>query len=198
MINEMILLPKDFIKTNSMPCDPIGSVAHGKQTPYANCFMIMFPIDSQSAMPFDNTQIIIDGIHNSLAMDQGLIEVNNGITKNQNKYIYSIIKSKKEPSGIQYVLTMHLNVNNRVINIQAFFDEVGITGQRDSFVLNKLISDKVITLPDMNGWRTDPYDVNYKKGLLMNLSEKPEYDLFFAHHPLSEARSFIKYIIENN
>ena len=50
----------------------------------------------------------------------------------------------------------------------------------------------------MDGWFKDPYDNSFKKGLLMNLSEKPEYDAMFPNHPLSILRNIIKFLIENN
>ena len=149
-------------------------------------------------MPYENISVIVDGIHRALADTQGLIEVDAGITKNNKKYVYSIVKSKLEPSGMQYVLTMHIDMNENTINIQAFFDEIGTTGLRDATILNKMVSDGEIVLPNMDGWFKDPYDENYKKGLLMNLSEQSKYDVMFPQHPLSETRSFIKYVVENN
>lgn len=47
-------------------------------------------------------------------------------------------------------------------------------------------------------WTYDPYDVEYKSGFLMNLSEQEELDDQFPTHPLSEARRFVKFFIENN
>ena len=64
--------------------------------------------------------------------------------------------------------------------------------------MNKMINEGKITPTNMDGWFKDPYDKNYKKGILMNLSENMEYDAMFPQHPLSETRNFIKYIIENN
>jgi hypothetical protein len=44
----------------------------------------------------------------------------------------------------------------------------------------------------------DPYDEKFDRGILMNLSEKREYDYSFPNHPLSEMRRLIDYIIDNN
>lgn len=191
-------IPLEFHKMNSMPGDPANSVAYGIQTQSSRCFLIMYPINNQAAMPYENVGAIIDGIHNTLTDTQGLVEVDAGITKNNKKYVYSIVKTKLEPSGIQYILTMHIDMKNYTINIQAFFDEIGMTGLRDSSIMNKMISEGEIVLPNMDGWFKDPYDETYKKGLLMNLSEQLKYDAMFPQHPLSEARSFIKYVVENN
>lgn len=191
-------IPSEFHKINSMPEDPANSIAYGKQTQSSNCFLIMYPINSQSAMPYENEIAVIDGIHGALADTQGLVEVKNGITKNQKKYIYNIVKSKLEPSGMQYILTMHIDMKDYTINVQSFFAETSMTGFRDTTIMNKMINEGKIVPPNMDGWFKDPYDENYKKGLLMNLSEQSEYDSMFPQHPLSEIRSFIKYVEENN
>ncbi len=199
MNNELkINIPLEFKKMHTLPEDPANSVAYGKQTESSNCFLMMYPINNQNAMPYGNEKAVIDGIHQTLANSQGLIEIKSGMTKNQKKYIYSIVKSKLEPSGIQYILTMHIDMNDHSINISAYFDETGITGFRDSSIMNKMLSEGKIELPSMKGWFKDPYDENYKKGLLMNTSEITEYDAMFPQHPLSETRRFIKYVIENN
>lgn len=99
---------------------------------------------------------------------------------------------------MQYILTMHIDMGQYCMNIRSFFDEVGMTGTRDTAIMNKMINEGKITPPNMSGWFKDPYDENYKNGIIMNLSEKEEYDAMFPQHPLSEMRSFIKYIVENN
>ena len=199
MNNElMINIPTGFQKMNTLPEDPVNSVAYGKQTQSSNCFIMMYPINNQSAMPYRNEKKVIDGIHSVLADGQGLVEVKSGMTKNQKQYIYSIVKSKLEPSGMEYILTMHIDMKDHSVNIQSYFDETGMTGLRDTAIMNKMINEGKITSPNMDGWFKDPYDENYKRGLLMNLSENSEYDRMFPQHPLSETRNFIKYIIENN
>lgn len=192
-----IHIPNEYQKMNSMPDDPKNSNAYGKQTPSLNCFITMYPISKEKAMPFDNERVVINGIHSALGDTQGLIEVKAGNTKNNKKYIYSIVKTKLEPSGIQYILTMHIDMNDYVMNLQSFFDEVGITGQREAVIMNQLLNEGKI-LSNMDGWMQDPYDENLKKGLLMNISGKKEYDTIFQNHPLTEERKLIHYIIENN
>ena len=193
-----IHIPANFRKIKSMPEDPANSVAYGMQTRLSRCFLMIYPIDNKSAMPYGNVDAVIDGIHRTLSDTQGLVEVNAGTTKHGKKYVYSIVKSKLKPCGTQYILTINIDMNKNTTNIQAFFDEVGMTGFRDSTILNKMIGEGTITLPNMDDWFQDPYDKNYKKGLRMNLSEQSEYDAFFPQHPLSEARSFIEYVINNN
>ena len=191
-------IPKEFKKMNSMPEDPKDSSTFGKQTSSSNCFLMIYPIDNQKEMPYENVKAVVDGIHGALTDTQGLVEVKTGTTKNQKRYVYSIVKSKLEPSGVQYILTMHIDMQDYTINVQAFFNEKGITGGRDTAIMNKMINEGKIALPNLNGWLKDPYDENNKKGLLMNLSEQNQYDALFPEHPLSETRRFIEYVIENN
>lgn len=193
-----INIPSEFIKMNSMPGDPADSTAYGKETQAANCYLMIFPIDNRATMPYEDTQTVINGIHNALTDMQGLIEVKAGKTKSKKKYIYSIVKTKLEPSGMQYVLTMHIDMKDRAANLQAFFDETGTTGQRDTLIMSQMFADNKINSSKMDKWFVDPYDKTFRKGLLMNLSEQPKYDELFPQHPLSEARRFVKYIIENN
>ncbi len=191
-------IPQEFKKMNSMPEDQKDSSAFEKQTASSNCFLMIYPIDNQKAMPYENEKAVVDGIHGALTDTQGLVEVKTGTTKNQKRYVYSIVKSKLEPSGVQYILTMHIDMQDYTINVQAFFNEKGITGGRDTAIMNKMINEEKIALPNLNGWLKDPYDENYKRGLLMNLSEQSQYDELFPEHPLSEARKFIEYVVESN
>lgn len=199
MNNEvMIKIPLDYQKLDTLPTDPANSVAYGKRGQSFMCFLTMNPISSQNAMPYGNERMVIDGIHGVLNNDQGLIEVKSGLTQNQRKYIYSIVKTRVMPSGVQYNLTMHIDMGNQTMNIQSYFDEVGMTGMRDTTVMSMLMNQGVITPANRAGWSKDPYDENYTKGLLMNMSESAEYDAQFKEHPLSAARELVKYIIDNN
>ena len=199
MNNElMINIPTGFQRMNTLPEDPANSVVYGKEAQFSRCFLMIYPISNQKAMPYDNEKAVIDGIHGALASDQGLVEVKSGFTNSHRKYIYSIVKSKLEPSGIQYILTMHIDMHDLCMNVQAHFDEIGTTGFRASIIMSNMLSEGKVILPSMDGWFKDPYDDDYKNGLLMNMSEKMEYDVMFPQHPLSETRAFIKYIVENN
>lgn len=196
--NLSVQIADGFMKMNSMPDDPEDSVVYGNECSTMTSFMLLFPISKENVMPFGRLELIINGIHNSLADDQGLIEVNSGKTKSGIDYIYSIIKTKKQPSGVQYTLRGHFNFNSKEpLEVLAFFDEAGITGQRDAIIF-ELARHKNIVDKNMNGWMADPYSVDYKKGFLMNLSEQRKYDEHFPGHPLTELRKFIDFFIENN
>jgi putative ABC transport system permease protein len=90
-----------------MPGDPEGAVPLAFSTDRAMCFVMMYPIGPEYAMPFDSPQDVIDGIHESMYEDQGLIEVDSGKTKAGNKYIESIVKTVKKEGGAAYTFTFH-------------------------------------------------------------------------------------------
>ena len=99
---------------------------------------------------------------------------------------------------MQYNLTMHMDINEYALNIQVFCDEVGMTGMRESVIIEKLINEGVVKMPNMEGWFKDPYDSEFRNGILMNMSELQEYDTMFPNHPLSILRNIVKFLIENN
>ena len=158
-----------------------------------NLFVRHFPIPTQYSNPCDK-KVVIETIHKQLGDDQGLIEVKQGETKKGFKYIAAITKNYMGPQyGVQYFL--RINVFNDPKNewaeeVDAFFGEEGITGQRDTMVMAMLGMPK--------DWMEDPYDKNYTVGVRMNKSEDAKYDVKFPYHPLSQARKFLSFIEENN
>lgn len=198
MNDFMINVPYYFQRIKSLPDDPENSTVYGFQINTCNAFMMVYPINNKNAMPYGDEQAVIEGIHGAISQGQGLIEVKSGNTKSQRRYIYSIIKSKLEPSGMQYNLTMHMDINEYALNIQVFCDEVGMTGMRESVIIEKLINEGVVKMPNMEGWFKDPYDSEFRNGILMNMSELQEYDTMFPNHPLSILRNIVKFLIENN
>ncbi len=188
-------IPKYYTRVNSMPNDPEGSEPYMTQTDTAGIFVMLFPAPAQSSMPYGNAQAVIDGIHGALGEDQGLVDVEIGETGKGRRYIYSIVKTLKKPSGVQYTLTMHVEYANHTECVQDFFDEINVTGQRDNAVLAMYLNENN---GDMEGWFCDPYDPEYKKGVLMNTSEQKEFDTHFPGHPLTMARELVAYICEKN
>ena len=199
-MKQKLHIPEWFQKLKSMPNDPPNSVAYGYETPDAQCFTMSIPIPTERAMPFDNPQAVIDGIHHALSESQGLIEVEAGQSKSGHCYIYSVVKTLKEPTGVQYCMTMHLKYPKNAVQIQGFFDESGTTGFRDAMVYSMMSNEGLIktTEDGIEGWSADPYDPNFKKGILMNCSENKVYDDQFPQHPLSELRRFVREIIDMN
>ena len=158
-----------------------------------NLFLRYFPIPTEHANPLDEKKTI-EIIHNTLDDDQGLIEVEKGETKLGLKYISVITKSFMGPEhGVQYFLRINLfkdSVPEWAHEIDTFFGEEGITGQRDTLVMAMLKMPK--------DWMEDPYDKNYTKGIRMNKSEDRKFDAQFPNHPLTQARSFLEFVKENN
>ena len=199
MIPEVIM-PSWFRKMNSMPEDPPYSKAYGYETPEAGCFVMTQPVSTEYAMPYDHPQMVIDGIHRDLGENQGLIEVEGGMTGSGRRYLYSIVKTLNQPSGVQYCTTMHIEFPDCAVQVQGFFDELGTTGVRDSLVYVLLSQDGVVKATDdgLEGWSADPYDAAYKHGVCMNCSEEKKFDAQFPQHPLSEARRFVAELVGLN
>lgn len=188
-----ISIPGYYQSVKSMPGDPEDSKPYIVQTNDATCFIVMNPIEKEKAMPFDE-QMVIDGIHKILDHHQGLIEVKKG-----QDYIYSIVKDYQEKSGVQYVLVFQKFYETQVLSIQGYFDERGTTGLRDTMVYEICRRENVIGSEKnpFAGWKKDPYDPDYRNGMLMNLSEDRKYDSLFPESPLSMCREFVRVLVGN-
>ena len=197
MLKFMMTMLEGFLKLNRLPDDPEGLVCYAKETDGASIFLKVQPIAVEDTMPVGDPQSVIDGIHDVLADDQGLIEVKNGVAPGGEQYIYSVVKSAKEPSGVLYRLTLHITDGHEACEIQGFFDESGITGIRDSIVFEMAIREGKVSPLDKTGWSADPYDKGRTHGPLMNLSEAPQYDEMFPLHPLSELRRFVATMVKS-
>ena len=88
--------------------------------------------------------------------------------------------------------------NNIVYNIQGFFNEKGAFGSREGVIMAKLRTENKLGGGTSDGWERDPYDLNYNKGFLSNLAENKDYDKMFPNHPLSECRSILNYLIDED
>lgn len=191
-------LPEEYETLLSLPEDSEDALSFEKDTSDAICFIQTYPIREKDTMSISDTKSVIDIIHESLGEKQGLIEVNNGITKYNKQYIYSIVKSARQTSGMNYILTMHLVKKGLALCVKGKFEERGITGVRDATIYEYAIRQNLVNESNKKGWFKDPYDETFTKGMVMNLSERREYDYSFPKHPLSEMRRLITYIIENN
>jgi len=160
-------------------------------------------------MPLDSPDSLVDYLHSSMNENQGIVEVKNGRCKNGGRYVYYIVKYRREqddlPDIVGYQLNFNFEVGNTVYFISGSFEEEGITGQRDSIGLMILLNAKeqagepadMQTVLETE-WFEDPYDPDYKQGFLMNQSESPEFDSIFPAHPLSVARALIGFVIDRN
>ncbi len=187
----------EYPQLDSVPDAPPDSTVFGTETDTMRCVIMLFPIEPDKTMPFGKQKKVIDSIQQYLNDGQGLIEVETGKTKSGSRFVYSIVKTKLEPFGVQYTLRAHVDHLNGPIEILAFFEESGTTGLRDSVVYTIARKQNLVD-QNMKGWMKDPYTPSYNKGLLMNLSEQRKFDRHFPGHPLTELRKYIDFFIENN
>lgn len=178
----------------------IAGTGYSKTVENSSNVILVFNTTKDSAMDCDDIQRLIDGIHESLAENQGLIEARSGETKRGYKYIYSIVKTLQEDTfGVQYFLRMNLMHEKDIVEIRGFFTEIGTTGLRESmcacFAQNVGIA--VFGENDLEGWTEDPYDENYTKGALMNLAEREGLDGLFPGNPLTQARELVLAIVND-
>lgn len=178
-----------------------NEIAFRKVTERSDNILVFTKTTAENAMAFDGKQAIIDGIHQQMADNQGLIEVEAGKTKRGYDYIYSIVKTVRDDfKGALYFLRMNVGYESEVIEIQATFEEIGMTGERDSFGYAMASNVGLVSHREddgMVGWNEDPYDPEYTKGIPMNLSERSGLDGLFPYHPLSQAREFLLAVIED-
>lgn len=65
-------VPDYFQQVGSMPDDPEGSIAFMAQSDMAMCFVLVYPMPEEYAMPFDERSVA-EGIHGTLGDSQGLV-----------------------------------------------------------------------------------------------------------------------------
>ena len=185
---KTITIPDYYQKVDSMPDDPENSVPYMIQTGNAMCFALIFPVDESKSLPRTKDSLI-SGIRSFLGENQGLIQVEAG-----EDHVYSIVKSMKEPSGVQYILTYQRFYPEFILNIQAYFDEIGTIGTRDGLVYELCRSENLVgnDSDPFAGWVKDPYDESIKDGALMNLSELERFDTQFPGFPLTMCREFVR------
>lgn len=199
-LEELLNLPEHCQKLEAMPEDSEGSVNFSLQTDNAMGVIQVEPMCASCAMPFENPQAVIDAIHEQ-GEDQALIEVDSGVTKNGDRFIYSITKNLLKPEGeqpfVQYFTLMHLQTGEQTLNIQIFLDEIGTVGRRDAAIyeLMKQTGEVGNASDPYANWYYDPYDPEYKRDFLMNRAEARNFDKLFPTHPLSQARLIVERIV---
>ena len=184
---KTVCIPGYYQRVDSMPDDPENSAPYMVQTENAMCFALVFPVDESKSLP-RTKEALISGIRQFLGENQGLIQV-----EAAEDHVYSIVKTLKEPSGVQYILTYQKFFPEFILNIQAFFEEIGTTGIRDSVGYEMCRRQNLVGTEDdpFAGWAKDPYDDTITEGALMNLSEQEQFDKQFPGFPLSMCREFM-------
>ncbi len=182
------------------------SACFQKVVDYSNGIVFINKLSPEKVLPLEKTKLI-NGIHDLLDDNQGLIEVGTGHTKRGYIYVYSIVKTLiEEIRGVRYYLYMQLFSQNKksdgfdAIEVTGDFTEITTTGMRDSIGLDLARRAELIDFRNENifdGWNEDPYDPDYRKGALMNLSERAGLDGLFPYHPLSQCRELLKAILND-
>lgn len=187
---KSILIPDYYQKAAPMPDDPKDSVPYMVQTGNARCFVLIFPVDTSKSLP-RTKESLIAGIRPCLGENQGLIQA-----EAYEDCVFSIVKTLKEPSGVQYILTYQKFYPEFILNIQAYFEEIGTTGIRDTIAYEICRGQNLVGYDDepFAGWMRDPYDENIRDGALMNLSETEQFDRQFPGFPLTMCREFLHVI----
>ena len=166
--------------------------------------ILLADVDEEYAMDFDDSQKVIDSLHEDIQSNPnfGLIEVKNGLTQKNNRFIYSIRKMSKLddgiPQGVNYLININVEFNGKIKFVQGSFEESGMTGMRDSLVFSQFTALCKSMDEAIEKWNEDPYDSNFKDGFLMNRSETEKFDESFPDHPLTHCRKLVEYIITNN
>lgn len=181
----------------TLPEDPPGSQAFGYAFPGGVTGLVTtFEIPLQHAMPQDQRAVIsgLRGAPDVVDGLAGLIDTNTGGTASNVPYVYSLIKVRDEPSGVQYNVTLHL-FGERVQQLQGHFMEGETAGVREASVYEMARQAKMLGDPTPDdpsgGWARDPYDGS-TTGFVMNMSELPDFDEQFPGHPLSMARELLR------
>lgn len=205
---KRISLPDYYeLDTRPVPVEmgmPSDASIYGMRTQTSSGMLIIFPVSEKESMPFDNDRAIIDSLHESLTGEnEGLVEVGHGTTKNGFPYVYDIIKHRMVgeqgiPLGMEYTINLNLKFPDEIGYINGSFMEEGISGVRESIVLEMYSREKGSMDEAFRSWMEDPYDKDFKQGMLRNYSERSEVDALFPDHPLSLVRELISYIRDNN
>lgn len=181
----------------TLPEDPPGSQAFGYAFPGGVTGLVTtYEIPAHHAMPWDQ-HVVISGLRAAPDVTDGfvgLIDTDTGHTAGGVPYVYSLIKVRDEPSGVQYNLTLHF-LGDGVQQLQGHFMEGETTGVREAAVYEMARQRNLLVEPTPNdpsgGWARDPYDGS-TTGFVMNMSELPDFDAQFPGHPLSMARELLR------
>lgn len=176
--------------------------AYRKTVGTSDNIVVIMKTTPEKAMNPDDIQSLIDGVHECLSDNQGIIEAKNGTSARGYKYIYSIVKNMSdEPfGGVRYYLRLNLFDNSDdIIEFQADFTEIGTTGGREAVCsdLARRAGLADVFADGFKDWAQDPYDPEYTKGCLKNLAEKEGLDGLFPEHPLSQAHEFLLAVLRD-
>lgn len=179
-------------------------VGFGKKTFAMNALLITWPVSENESMSLTNRDNIIENIRTEHADNQGLVDVKCGITPKGNRYAYIIRKmcSMDEDGNrlwpTQYLLALNIRIDGRIHFIDSSFGPSEELGDIRKSVLNIMQRGSRDLKLTTDQWEKDPFDRNIRDGFLMDWTESEKYDELFPYSPLSELRSFVRFVAENN
>jgi hypothetical protein len=146
----------------------------------------------------------ITDIHSLRNMYRNMItQANGAIVEIDKEYINSLLvlktifKFAQDPSGLAYLASYTIPRKSFSFVLKLQCHEHGITGMRESVILDEAIAKGLVEVATKKGWFFDPYDPDFQAPLLSNIADKEEYDVRFPNHPLSRVRKYLKMIKES-
>ena len=131
-----------------------------------------------------------------------LTQANGAIVEVEKDYFDSllaikiILKFPQKPTGFAFLASYTIPRKTFSVVLKVQCHEQGITGMRESVILDKAIGENLVDLDTKKGWFSDPYDPEFKAPILSNMADGEEYDDRFPKHPLSRARKTLKMLKE--
>ena len=134
---------------------------------------------------------------------ESITQENGAIVEVEKDYIHSLLAVKtifkfvQDPAGFTFIgsYTIPRRDFSFVLKVQCL--ERGITGLRESVILDKALGVGLVDIETKKGWFFDPYDPDFKAPILSNIADREEYDDRFPKHPLSRARKTMKMVKDN-
>ncbi len=178
-------------------------IGFGKGTALMSGICISWPVTESESMPLSDFADLINKFHMDMDDNQGLVYAKCGLTPKGNRYACGIRKMRFADkdgnlSPISYELGFNIRLNGRIHFIDGSFQtRDGVPGHRGSILELMSRGSSELQLVTEH-WTKDPYDEEYKKGLLMDWTEDEKYDDLFPYDPLTEARKLIQFMVANN
>ena len=111
--------------------------------------------------------------------------------------VKTLFKIPQDLTGFTYLGSFTLPMKDYCFVITAECHELGTTGVRECAIM--LISEQIGLIPKgtLEGWFSDPYDPEFKNGVLRNLADDEKYDNDFLNYPLTRTRKILSAIKDN-
>ena len=186
---ELKVKPDEYGDLNKPLPDTVPKPNVGCGIRNDECFGLIFAwiVAPEEAMDYDSVEDTVKDVRLSLMENMETVQ---GLPKPE----------------VSYLLNLNVNVGEDDYFVNGSFTEEGMTGARDSFgfamfqnAIKEKYPEKHFTTKEiMKMFFEDPYDAEYREGFLMNFSERDIFDEKFPDHPLSIARKYVKWVLENN